>query len=412
MGDAARRAAERAARDSYGRLVAFLAARTRDVAGAEDALAEAFASALKSWPEDGVPANPDAWLLTVARRRQTDAMRRRQTRTAGEVHIQLMTEELEDAAANPEVIPDRRLALMFACAHPDVEAGMRAPLILQTILGLTAIDIAAAFLIPPATMGQRLVRAKARIKEAAIPFAVPEREDLAERLDAVLEAIYAAYAKGWTEIGDTAAERLADEAIWLGRLVVSLLPDEAEAKGMLALMLYAEARRQARRDADGAYVPLEAQDVALWDEPQILAAEALLRGANATPGPTGRYQIEAAIQSAHVARCITGRANWEAVVALYDVLLGLTQSPVALLNRAAALAETDGPEAAMTSLDTIADDKRMADYQPYWAARGHLAARAGRKAEAHEALTLAIGLATDNAVRHYLIEQRSKLRDD
>jgi RNA polymerase sigma-70 factor (ECF subfamily) len=412
MGDAARRAAERAARDSYGRLVAFLAARTRDVAGAEDALAEAFASALKSWPEDGVPANPDAWLLTVARRRQTDAMRRRQTRTAGEVHIQLMTEELEDAAANPEVIPDRRLALMFACAHPDIEAGMRAPLILQTILGLTAIDIAAAFLIPPATMGQRLVRAKARIKEATIPFAVPEREDLAERLDAVLEAIYAAYAKGWTEIGDTAAERLADEAIWLGRLVVSLLPEEAEAKGMLALMLYAEARRQARRDADGAYVPLEAQDVALWDEPQILAAEALLRGANATPGPTGRYQIEAAIQSAHVARCITGRANWDAVVALYDVLLGLTHSPVALLNRAAALAETDGPEAALTSLDTIADDKRMADYQPYWAARGHLAARAGRKAEAHEALTLAIGLATDNAVRHYLIEQRSKLRDD
>jgi RNA polymerase sigma-70 factor (ECF subfamily) len=412
MGDAARRAAERAARDSYGRLVAFLAARTRDVAGAEDALAEAFASALKSWPEDGVPANPDAWLLTVARRRQTDAMRRRQTRTAGEVHIQLMTEELEDADANPEVIPDRRLALMFACAHPDIEAGMRAPLILQTILGLTAIDIAAAFLIPPATMGQRLVRAKARIKEATIPFAVPEREDLAERLDAVLEAIYAAYAKGWTEIGDTAAERLADEAIWLGRLVVSLLPEEAEAKGMLALMLYAEARRQARRDADGAYVPLEAQDVALWDEPQILAAEALLRGANATPGPTGRYQIEAAIQSAHVARCITGRANWDAVVALYNVLLGLTHSPVALLNRAAALAETDGPEAALTSLDTIADDKRMADYQPYWAARGHLAARAGRKAEAHEALTLAIGLATDNAVRHYLIEQRSKLRDD
>jgi RNA polymerase sigma-70 factor (ECF subfamily) len=412
MGDAARRAAERAARDSYGRLVAFLAARTRDVAGAEDALAEAFASALKSWPEDGVPANPDAWLLTVARRRQTDAMRRRQTRTAGEVHIQLMTEELEDAAAHPEVIPDRRLALMFACAHPDVEAGMRAPLILQTILGFTAIDIAAAFLIPPATMGQRLVRAKARIKEAGIPFVVPEREDLAERLDAVLEAIYAAYAKGWTEIGDTAAERLADEAIWLGRLVVSLLPDEAEAKGMLALMLYAESRRQARRDADGAYVPLEAQDVALWDEPQLVSAEALLRSANATPGPTGRYQIEAAIQSAHVARRITGRANWEAVVALYDVLLRLTQSPVALLNRAAALAETDGPEAALASLDAIADDKRMADYQPYWAARGHLAARAGRKAEAHEALTLAIGLATDNSVRHYLIEQRAKLRDD
>ncbi|MGB3339672.1 MAG: DUF6596 domain-containing protein [Devosia sp.] len=411
MGDAARRAAERVARDSYGRLVAFLAARSRDVAGAEDALAEAFASALKSWPEDGVPSNPDAWLLTVARRRQTDAARRRHTRIAGEVHIQLMTEELEEASAHPDAIPDRRLALMFACAHPDIEAGMRAPLILQTILGLTAIDIAAAFLIPPATMGQRLVRAKARIKEAGTPFAIPEREDLAERLDAVLDAIYAAYAKGWTEIGDTAAERLADEAIWLGRLVVSLLPDEAEAKGMLALMLYAEARRGARRDATGAYVPLEVQDIELWDEPQVLAAEALLREANGAPGPTGRFQIEAAIQSAHVARRVTGRGNWDSVVALYDVLVSLTRSPVALLNRAAALAETDGAEAALASLDAIADDKRMADYQPYWAVRGHLAARAGRKAEAHEALTLAIGLATDEAVRHYLIGQRTALQD-
>jgi RNA polymerase sigma-70 factor (ECF subfamily) len=411
MADTARRAAERVARDSYGRLVAFLAARTRDVAGAEDALAEAFASALKSWPQDGLPDNPDAWLLTVARRRQTDAMRRRQTRTAGEVHIQLMTEELEDAAANPQAIPDRRLALMFACAHPDIEAGMRAPLILQTILGFTAIDIAAAFLIPPATMSQRLVRAKARIKEAGIPFAVPEREDLAERLDAVLEAIYAAYAKGWTEIGDAVAEKLAEEAIWLGRLVVSLLPEAAEAKGMLALMLYAEARRQARRDADGAYVPLEAQDIELWDEPQILAAEALLREANGAAGPTGRYQIEAAIQSAHVARRVTGLSNWGAVVALYDVLLSLTHSPVALLNRAAALAETDGPEMALASLDTIAGDPRMANYQPYWAVRGHLAARAARKDEAHKALTLAIGLATDEAVRHYLVGQRAKLQD-
>ena len=407
----ARQAAERAARDSYGRLVAFLAARTRDVAGAEDALAEAFASALKSWPKDGVPDNPDAWLLTVARRRQADAARRRQTRTAGEVHIQLMTEELEEASANPGAIPDRRLALMFACAHPDIERGMRAPLILQTILGLTAIDIAAAFLIPPATMGQRLVRAKARIKEAGIPFAIPGREDLAGRLDAVLEAIYAAYAKGWTEIGDTAADRLAGEAIWLGRLIVSMLPDEPEAKGVLALMLYAEARRNARRDANGAYVPLEAQDIELWDEAQILAAEALLRHANSA-GPTGRYQIEAAIQSAHVARRVTGRPNWDAVIALYDVLLGLTHSPVALLNRAVALAETDGPAAALDSIDTIAADRRMADYQPYWAARGHLAARAGRKSEAHEAFTLAIGLSTDDAVRHYLIAQRATLRDD
>lgn len=410
MADAAGRAAEQVARESYGRLVAFLAARTRDVAGAEDALAEAFASALKSWPEDGVPANPDAWLLTVARRRQTDAARRRQTRIAGEVHIQLMAEELDEAAANPQAIPDRRLALMFACAHPAIERGMRAPMILQTILGLTAIDIAAAFLIPPATMGQRLVRAKTRIKDAGIPFAIPEREDLPERLDAVLEAIYAAYAKGWTEIGDTAADRLADEAIWLGRLVVSLLPDEPEAKGMLALMLYAEARRPARRDTVGGYVPLERQDVELWDEPQIMAAEALLRTASRA-GPTGRYQIEAAIQSAHIARRVTGQPNWPTLVRLYDILLGLTDSPVVILNRAAALAQADGPEAALASLDTIADDKRMSDYQPYWAARAHFAARAGRKDEAHEAFTLAIGLSSDEAVRQYLRQQLAALND-
>jgi RNA polymerase sigma-70 factor (ECF subfamily) len=410
MRDAARRAAERAARDSYGRLVAFLAARTRDVSGAEDALAEAFVSALRSWPQEGVPDNPDAWLLTVARRRQTDAIRRRQTRTAGEGHVRLMTEELEEAAATAEAIPDRRLALMFACAHPQIEAPMRAPLMLQTILGFTAIDIAAAFLLPPATMGQRLVRAKARIREAGIPLAIPERHDLAGRLDAVLDAVYAAYSKGWTEIGDDGADRLADEAIWLGRLIVSLLPNEPEAKGMLALMLYAEARRPARRSADGAYVPLESQDVSLWDESGIIAAETLLHEANRA-GPTGRYQIEAAIQSAHVSRRVTGQPNWGAVLALYDILLQLTHSPVVMLNRAAALAEIEGPEAALASLDSIAGDRRMASYQPWWALRGHLAARAGRKAEAHEALTLAIGLTTDDAVRHYLGAQRARLQD-
>ena len=253
-GSEAVRTAERVARESYGRLVAFLAARTRDVAGAEDALSEAFAAALRMWPADGVPDNPDAWLLTVARRRQTDALRRRQTRSAGEEHLQLMAEEMEGAAGGAAEIPDRRLALMFACAHPAIERGMRAPLILQTILGLTASDIAAAFLIPPATMGQRLVRAKARIREAGISFSVPDKEELATRLDAVLDAVYAAYTKGWNEVGDAAPE-LADEAIWLGRLLVSLLPDEPEAKGMLALMLYAEARRPARRDRADARRP-------------------------------------------------------------------------------------------------------------------------------------------------------------
>ncbi|HEX4298988.1 MAG TPA: DUF6596 domain-containing protein [Devosia sp.] len=404
------RAAERVARESYGRLVAFLAARTRDVAGAEDALSEAFAAALRMWPLDGVPHNPDAWLLTVARRRQTDAARRRRTRAAGKEHVMLIADELEAATAEAGAIPDRRLALMFACAHPAIDKGMRAPLILQAVLGLTAEDISAAFLIPAATMGQRLVRAKTRIRDAGIPFRVPDREELAGRLEAVLDAIYAAYAKGWAEIGDAATPALADEAIWLGRLIVSLLPDEPEARGMLALMLFAEARRPARRSVTGAYVPLEQQDTSLWDDSQIVLAERLLREASAG-GPSGRYQIEAAIQSAHIARRVTGAPNWAAVVTLYGHLYSLTRSPVVTLNRAVALAELDGPDAALDSIAALAADKRMLSYQPYWAARGHLLARAGRKAEASEALTLAVGLATDDAVRAYLRQQLAALQD-
>jgi RNA polymerase sigma-70 factor (ECF subfamily) len=404
-GNEAHRAAERVARDSYGRLVAFLTARTRDVAGAEDALAEAFATALRLWPLAGVPDNPDAWLLTAARRRQVDAIRRRQTRMAGEEHLQLMADEIEAAAAaNADSLPDRRLGLMFACAHPAIERGMRAPLILQTILGLTAIDIAAAFLIPPATMSQRLVRAKTRILDTGIPFRIPEREELPERLGAVLEAIYAAYSKGWGEMEDDSPPPLADEAIWLGRLIVSLMPDEPEAKGMLALMLYAEARRPARRALDGAYVPLEAQDIGLWNDGQIEMAEQLLRQANAG-GPSGRYQIEAAIQSAHVARRIFGIANWSAVVALYDHLLTLTGSPVVALNRAVALAEIEGPAKALDAIAPLAADKRMASYQPFWAAQGALLMRAGRRAEARQALTVAIGLSTDDAVRRHLMRK-------
>jgi RNA polymerase sigma-70 factor (ECF subfamily) len=404
------RTAERVARESYGRLVAFLAARTRDVAGAEDALGEAFGTALRIWPADGIPDNPDAWLLTVARRRQTDYHRRRQTRTAGEVHMKLIADEIEDAAQQEEAIPDRRLALMFACAHPDIERGMRAPLILQTILGLTAEDISAAFLIPPATMGQRLVRAKARIKDAGIPFAVPEKEDLPERLGAVLDAIYAAYTKGWSDVGDAAVPEIAEEAIWLGRLLVSLLPAEPEAKGMLALMLYAESRRAARRDDTGAYVPLEQQDTSLWDDSQIRLAESLMHDANKA-GPTGRYQLEAAIQSAHTARRLAGIDNWKAIVALYDHLLARTHSPVVTLNRAVALAELEGPDAALASLTSLAADKRMQSYQPYWAALGHLRAIAGDKQAAISAWTVAIGLTTDPAVRTYLQGRVKALQD-
>lgn len=404
----AHKAAERVARESYGRLLAFLAVRTRDVAGAEDALADAFAAALRTWPGRGVPANPDAWILTAARHRQTDAARRRQTQAMGEEHLQLMAEEIEQASRTSDEIPDRRLALMFACAHPAIGAHMRAPLILQTILGLNAEAIAAAFLIPPRTMGQRLVRAKARIRQVGIPFRVPDRDELPERLDAVLEAIYAAYSKGWAEIGEDGNSSLAEEAIWLGRLVVSLLPEEPEAKGMLAIILYTEARRAARRDSAGNYVPLAEQDVALWDESLLEAAEALLHEANAA-GPTGRYQVEAAIQSAHMTRRVSGRDTRRAILALYDHLVALTGSPVAALNRAVALAAVEGPAAALDWMGALGSDTRMVAYQPYWAVRGHLLVEAGRKAEAREALTRALGLSTDEAVRRYLEGKRAAL---
>src|SRR5262245_32296503 len=239
--DDVHRAAERVARESYGRLIALLAARTRDVAGAEDALSDAFAAALRTWPVDGVPDNPDAWLLTAARRRQTDVIRKQQVRSAGEEHVKRIANEIEAMADQRDAIPDRRLALMFACAHPAIDPGMRTPLILQTVLGLTAEDIAAAFLVPPATMGQRLVRGKTRIRDAGIPFRVPDAEELPARLAAVLDAIYAAYTTSWNDASDGGISELADEAVWLGELVVSLLSDQPEAKGLLALMLYTTA---------------------------------------------------------------------------------------------------------------------------------------------------------------------------
>ena len=325
----ARETAESVARRSYGKLVALLASRTRDVAGAEDALADAFASALLDWPERGVPTNPEAWLLTVARRKWIDADRRRRTRDDAADHLALVADELEAAALADAELPDERLALMFACAHPAIDAALRAPLILQTILGFDAAAIGSAFLVSPAAMGQRLVRAKKKIREAGIPFRLPERADLAPRLDAVLEAIYAAFAEGWSDPAGTDARgrNLAEEGIWLGRLVASLLPDQPEAHGLLALMLYAHARRRARRDAQGDYVPLAEQDPAAWDDDLIDEAEERLSRASALPGG-GRYQLEAAVQSAHAARRRTGGPDWDAIERIYGALFAVTGSPV------------------------------------------------------------------------------------
>ncbi|MDX8521067.1 RNA polymerase sigma factor [Mesorhizobium dulcispinae] len=405
----ARAAAEAAARQSYGKLVAYLAARMRDVAGAEDALADAFAAALERWPKSGVPEKPEAWLLAVARRRDVDAVRRRLTGEAARGHLQLIAEEAEARMTNDE-LPDERLRLMFACAHPAIEPGVRAPLILQTVLGFDAATIASAFLVSPATMGQRLVRAKNRIREAGIPFRVPERAELGERLGAVLEAIYATFAEGWSDPAGTETRRrnLATEGIWLGRLVASLIPDEPETLGLLALMLFAEARRAARRSPDGDFVPLAEQDIALWDDTLIDEAEALLRRA-AAKGIIGRYQLEAAVQSAHTARRRSGRTDWAAIRQLYDALMAIAGSPVVAINRAVAIAGAEGAVEGLAALDGVGADKRLAEYQPYWAARAELLVRLDRTAEAAEAYDRAIGLERDPALRRFLQAERGKL---
>ena len=402
LDERARRAADAVARRSYGKLVAYLAARTRDVAAAEDALSDAFAAALAEWPVKGCPANPEAWLMTVARRKLVDGARHRAVTEAAADDIRLIAEEL-DTERGESAIPDHRLALMFCCAHPAIETAIRAPLMLQAGLGLDAKRIASAFLMSPAAMAKRLVRAKDKIRQAGIPLSVPAREELAPRIDSVLDAIYASFTEGWSDPGatDHARSDLVEEAIFLARLAVELLPTEAEAQGLLACMLYAASRRRARRDAAGEYVPLAEQDPTAWDAPMIVEAEALLRRA-ATLGRIGRYQLEAALQSAHATRRCTGRANWREVVELYDALAALTGSPVIAVNRALALAESDGVDAALAALPDIAADPRLADYQPYWAARAELLARANRREDAREAYAMAIGLERDDAVRRFL----------
>jgi predicted RNA polymerase sigma factor len=406
----ARSIAEAVARRSYGKLVAFLAARTRDVTAAEEALSEAFAVALEDWPLHGCPSNPEAWLLTVARRKMIDLTRRRRTSETATAELQVLAEGLAAAATADAEIPDRRLALMFVCAHPAIEGGIRAPLMLQVVLGLDAKAIASAFLMSPAAMGKRLVRAKDKIRRAGIPFSIPEREELPDRLDTVLDAIYAAFAEGWTDPGgtDVARRDLTQEAIFLARLLTELLPKEPEAMGLLAVMLHAEARRRARRNGDGEYIPLANQDPALWDWEMIEEAEALILRAS-TLASIGRYQLEGALQSAHVYRCRTGHTNWAEVVQLYDALFALAGSPVVAVNRALAIAEMHGAGAALDALQEVAADVRLTEYQPYWAARAELMAKTGARDEARHAYEIAIGLERDPAVRRFLQQRLSAL---
>jgi RNA polymerase sigma-70 factor, ECF subfamily len=402
------RVIEKVARESYGRLVAFLAAGSRDVAGAEDALAEALQAALKTWPQTGVPEKPEAWLMATARRRLIDEARRNHVRTRSAPQVEIM---LEKAGPTPHAgeFPDERLKLLFVCAHPAIDAAARTPLMLQTVLGFDAGRIASAFLVAPAAMSQRLVRAKARIRATGIPFVVPERHELPDRLEAVFEAIYAAYGTGWDDaFGADAHQRgLADEAVWLARVVIELLPAAAEAHGLLALMLYCEARRPARRATTGGYIPLLAQDTAQWSRPVLAEAEAQLIAAAALRAP-GRFQIEAAIQSIHIQRGLTGADLGPQLVNLYDELVRVAPTLGAHVSRAAALGEAIDPAAGLAALKTLPAET-IASYQPYWAAQAHLLAQSGRIAEAREAYTRAMGLTEEDAVRRFLMERRDRL---
>lgn len=397
----ARARAEQTARASYGKLLARIAARTGDIMAAEDALADAFAEALKTWPAKGAPEKPEAWLTTVARHRLIDAQRRGRRMEVTDVPDAPAPEMTPDMIA--EDIPDERLRLLFVCAHPAINRALHTPLMLQTVLGLEADVIGRVFLVAPSTMAQRLVRAKRKIRDAGIPFRLPERADMAARLSAVLEAIYGAFSSDWLEI----ASDFSGEAIYLAQLVAALT-DEAEALGLASLLLFIHARRDARLES-GILVPLEEQNVALWDRAMITQAEDFLRRAAAKKA-LGRFQLEAAIQDVHTDRARTGRTDWRALSQLYTGLNATYPTIGGAVSQAAAVGRDAGPDAGLDMLARI-DPAAIAAFQPAWAVRADLLRRAGRKAEARAAYEKAISLCVEMPLRRWLTAQARGLEE-
>ncbi len=406
---------ERVARDSYGRLLAHLATRWRDVAAAEDALAAAFTAALEHWPKEGIPASAEAWILTVARRQLLDGHRAIRLRARPEIeHALEAVFAPASASSDPLRIPDDRLRLMFVCAHPAIDVTVRPALMLQVVLGVEVARMTSAFLLPEGTLNKRLVRAKAKIRAAGLSFEEPEPSEMPARLHAVLEAIYAAYSLGRDgraslDDADDARETLSGEALILARLVARLSPEDPEAQGFCALLELCEARRPAQVGPNDEFIPLLEQDPRRWDSALLASAHVRLAHASArkTPGP---FQLEAAIAAAHCHRARSGSVPWPEIATLYDRLVARYPTVGAEVGRAIAWAHADAPSVGRALLEAI-DPAFVKSYQPWWVALAHVQELTGERAAARASLTRALGLTVSPRLRRFLLAKIERLID-
>ena len=398
----------RAHHEEWARVVASLTRRFGDLDIAEEAAAEAFATAVERWPADGVPPNPGGWLTTTANRKAIDRIRRESSREDRQKEAQTML--YDDPPASPGAIDDERLRLIFTCCHPALAMDTRVALTLRMVGGLTVPEIARAFLVQETTMGQRITRAKAKIKAARIPYRVPSAEDLPARVSGVLAVLFLVFNEGYLATGpdtDPLRPHLTSEAIRLTRMIRALLPEDGEVTGLLALMLLTEARRAARVSATGELVPLAEQDRGAWDAALVAEGHRLVRERLATGLPPGRYQVLAAISAVHTSAADARGTDWSQVVALYDRLVALDPSPIITLNRAIAVAELDGPEVALAVVDRLED--MLAGYHAFHATRADLLRRMGCAERSRAAYDKAIELAGNTAETAFLTRRRDEL---